>query len=83
LKILDRKASKGTLTIRPNYYMKNLEYFYPQQKDDYFAKLYKEHFQLSLNSMKFIKMLNLDLVEKFLESHKLALKKRVFCNSIK
>ena len=67
--------------MRPNYYMKSLEYHFLMEKNDYFSRLYKEHFQLSYNSMKFVKMINRADADKFAAEGRLSLKKRVFYNS--
>jgi hypothetical protein len=81
LKIFNKKKSFSNLAIKPNYYMKSLEYYFVMEKTDYFSKLYKEHFQLSYNSMKFIKMLSQADADKFSQENKLNLKKKIFYNS--
>lgn len=66
------------LAMRPNYYMKSLEYYFVMKKNDYFAEIYKKHFQQTHNSMKFIKLLDRKKAEKFVRENKLNLKKSPF-----
>ena len=68
------KLAESVLT--PSYYMKSLEYYYKLDKQDYFAKLYKDHFQHSLSSIKFIN--SLDKEKLAVQPPKLDLKKKVF-----
>ena len=82
LKFLNSSRKSGLLgPQRPNYYMKSLEYYYQMEKNDYYSRLYKEHFQLSFNSMKFIKMINKTDADKFAVEGRLNLKKKIFYNS--
>ena len=76
--IFKRKGSFTNLTIKPNYYMKSLEYYFMLERNDYFSKLYKEHFQLAFNSIKFVRVLNRASSDKFAAESKLNLKKKVF-----
>lgn len=75
---LTKKKSFSNLQIKPNYYMKSLEYYFLLEKNDYFSRIYKEHFQLSFNSIKFVKLLDKEAADTFARSVKLNLKKKVF-----
>lgn len=76
--IFQKKRSFSNLTIKPNYYMKSLEYYFMLERNDYFSKLYKEHFQLAFNSIKFVKIINKATSDNFAEKNCLNLKKKMF-----
>jgi hypothetical protein len=78
MNIFSKKRSFSNLQIKPNYYMKSLEYYFLLERNDYFSKIYKEHFQLCFNSMKFIRLIDKSAADAFVEKNKLNLKKKVF-----
>ena len=82
---LARKPSFSNLIIKPNYYMKSLEYYYPLNNSEYFTKIYKEHFTHSFSSMKFVRMLrdSREEADAFVEQNKQNLKRRIYYNDKK
>lgn len=73
-----KKEKKAEIKIKPNYYMKSLEYYYLMKKEDYFAEIYKKHFHQTHNSMKFIKLIDKKKADEFVLQQKLNLKKSPF-----
>lgn len=78
MNVFSKKKSFSNLQIKPNYYMKSLEYYFLLEKNDYFSKIYKEHFQLSFNSTKFVKLIDKEAANTFADKNKMNLKKKVF-----
>lgn len=65
---VDRISPSKSQKFTHTYYMSGLQRHFRTEKPDYFTPLFKDHLQLSFNSVRFSRMLDLREVEEFVRT---------------